>query len=130
MKDLEATIKAMDSAIKVMQGASKTDSLLQAQDSVRQALAFLSMKTNDEQRNVLMNFVSADPERSVACSQRCKSSETMRSNPMGYALCDGPARLINSWEIIDFLKSAILADKKSKISPQMSNHEVLGLNLI
>lgn len=59
-KDLKATIKAMDTAIAAMTDASKTDSAMlqqDAQDSVRQALAFLAMKTTDDQQAMLVDFV-------------------------------------------------------------------------
>jgi len=65
-KDLQDTIKGMKDAITALQGASKTDSaLLQegAQNSVREVLAFLSMKTSDEQRDLLMDFVSGRPDQ-------------------------------------------------------------------
>merc|ERR1719313_1998011 len=64
-KDLQDTIKAMKDAIAAMKEASKTDSaLLQegAQDSIRQVLAFLSMKATDEQRDLLVDFVSGKPD--------------------------------------------------------------------
>merc|ERR1719515_254154 len=55
----------MKDAIAAMKEASKTDSaLLQegAQDSIRQVLAFLSMKATDEQRDLLVDFVSGKPD--------------------------------------------------------------------
>jgi len=64
-KDLKDTIKSIGDAITEMKKAGETDSAMlqeNAQNSIRQALAFLSMKTSDEQRAVLVNFVSADPK--------------------------------------------------------------------
>jgi len=49
-----------------LNGASKTDSaLLQqgAEESIRQVLAFLSMKATDVQRDVLVDFVSGKPDQ-------------------------------------------------------------------
>jgi len=64
--DLKSTISAMDEAIAAMEGASKTDSALlqeSAQNSVRGALAFLSMAASDKQRDMLMDFVEGRPDQ-------------------------------------------------------------------
>jgi hypothetical protein len=64
-KDLDDTIKSIGEAITALEEAKSTDTgLLQekAKDYVRAALALLSMKANDSQRNVLVNFVSSEPE--------------------------------------------------------------------
>lgn len=63
--DLKDTISGIEGAITALKEAGETDSgLLQekAQDSVRAALAFLSMKATDAQQHMLMDFVSADPD--------------------------------------------------------------------
>lgn len=63
--DLESTIQSVGEAITALEEASKTDSgLLQknAQNSIREAMAFLSMKATAAQRTVLVNFVSGDPK--------------------------------------------------------------------
>jgi len=63
--DLKDTIKSIGDAITEMKKAGETDSAMlqeSAQNSIRQALAFLSMKASDEQQAVLVNFVSADPK--------------------------------------------------------------------
>jgi len=65
-KDLQATVKAVGDAITALQEASKTDSLLQAQNSVRQVLALLATRVTDKQRGELVNFAGiadlADPK--------------------------------------------------------------------
>jgi hypothetical protein len=63
--DLTNTIKSIGDAITALEGAGEKTSLVQqkkAQDSISQAFAFLAMKTTDEQRGLLADFVGADPK--------------------------------------------------------------------